>query len=149
MGLLDNVFQKSTPSGTITLSPPESFAAILVIAMAADGYATEEEVRTLRDSLYRMQLFKRFDEEHMAKMIDKLLDIMRKQGPDVLFQAAQVSLPDDLRETAYAVAADMTLTDGTLDESEKEFLAELAATLAIPADTADLLIRAMTIKNRG
>ncbi len=149
MGLLDNVFQKSTPDGTIALSPPESFAAILVIAMAADGYATEEEVRTLRDSLYRMQLFKRFDEEHMAKMIDKLLDIMRKQGPDVLFQAAQVALPSDLRETAYAVAADMTLTDGTLDESEKEFLAELAATLAIPADTADLLIRAMTIKNRG
>ncbi|HEY9688867.1 MAG TPA: tellurite resistance TerB family protein, partial [Coleofasciculaceae cyanobacterium] len=110
MGLLDNVFRKSTPDGTIALSPPESFAAILVIAMAADGYATDEEVRTLRDSLYRMQLFKRFDEEHMAKMIDKLLGIMQKQGPDVLFHAAQASVPSDLRETAYAVAADMTLT---------------------------------------
>lgn len=149
MGLLDNAFQKSTPDGTITLSSPESFAAILVIAMAADGYATDEEVRTLRDSLYRMQLFKRFDEEHMVKMIDKLLDIMRQQGPDALFQAAQASLPNDLRETAYAVAADMTLTDGTFDESEKDFLGELAVALAIPADTADLLIHAMTIKNRG
>ncbi len=149
MGLLDSVFRKSTTDGTIALSPPESFAAILVIAMAADGYATDEEVRALRDSLYRMQLFKRFDEEHMAKMIDKLLGIMQRQGPDALFQGAQASLPDELRETAYAVAADMTLTDGTLDASEQEFLSELATALAIPTATADLLVTAMTIKNRG
>ncbi|MBD2161441.1 tellurite resistance TerB family protein [Limnothrix sp. FACHB-1083] len=149
MGLLDSVFRKATPDGTITLSSPEAFAAILVIAMAADGYATDEEVCTLRDSLYRMQLFKRFDEEHMAKMIDKLLGIMQAQGPDALFQGAQVALPEDLRETAYAVAADMTLTDGTLDASEQEFLTELASALAISPQTAELLITAMTIKNRG
>jgi DnaJ-domain-containing protein 1 len=149
MGLLDSMFRPSTASEAIALSPPEAFAAILVIAMAADGYATDEEVRTLRDSLFRMQLFKRFDEEHMARMIDKLLGIMQRQGPDVLFQGAKEALPEELRETAYAVSADMTLTDGTLDDSERDFLHELAEALQISAQTADLLVRAMTIKNRG
>lgn len=131
------------------LNGPEAFAGILVAAMAADGYAADEEVRTLRDDLYRMQLFKGYDEEHLAKMLDKLLGILNQQGDESLFLAAQAALPPELKDTAFAVAADMVLTDGTLADEEQVFLDRLRDALAVSAETAEMLVQAMAIKNRG
>lgn len=143
------LFNKGPATTAVRLDGAESFAAILVIAMAADGYATEEEIRTLRSDLYRMQLFSRYDAEEMTKLLEKLLHLLQKQGAEALFEGARAALPADLRDTAYAVAADLVLSDGTFAEEEKEFLDHLAAGLGIEAATAEMLVRAMVIKNKG
>lgn len=143
------LFDKSSAKTAVLLDGAEAFAAILVIAMAADGYATEEEIRTLRSDLYRMQLFSRYDAEEMTKLLEKLLHLLQKRGTEALFEGARNSLPPDLRDTAYAVAADLVLSDGTFAEEEKEFLDRLAVGLEIDGAIADMLVKAMVIKNKG
>lgn len=148
MGLFDKS-QKSQAQTAIKLNGAESFAAILVVAMAADGYATTEEIRTLRDDLYRMQLFATYDGEEMTKLLEKLLGILKKQGADALFAGARAGLSAELNDTAYAVAADMVLSDGTFADEEKVFLDRLAEALGIEDATAEMLVQAMLIKNKG
>jgi hypothetical protein len=150
MSFLDKVFKKGDAAGAdVKLKPDEAFAAIAVVAMAADGYATDEELRTLSTDLYRMQLFKDYSDEAIGHMLDKLLNVVQRQGADVLFAAAKISLPEELRDTAYAIATDMVLTDGTLATEEQAFLDQLRDELAIDPAKAEMLVEAMSIKNRG
>jgi uncharacterized tellurite resistance protein B-like protein len=82
-------------------------------------------------------------------MFDKLLAILRRDGIDVLFNAAKKSLPDDLREAAFAVATDLVLADGVVSQEERDFLNDLYQALGISSDIATQIVQVMLIKNRG
>ncbi|HML25844.1 MAG TPA: hypothetical protein PKC27_04000 [Methanomethylovorans sp.] len=58
-------------------------------------------------------------------------------------------LQADLRETAFAVAADLTLADGVLAKGEKAILTKIQESLEVPEDKAVTIIEVMLIKNRG
>ncbi len=58
-------------------------------------------------------------------------------------------LQADLRETAFAVAADLTLADGVLAKGEKDILTKIQESLDVPEDKAANIIEVMLIKNRG
>ena len=148
MGLFNNGTMVR-PASPLKLTVAEAFTAVLTTAMAADGYATDEELRTMRDDLFSMQLFMSLDEEARLHMLDRVLKLLQSPGPEALLATAQSVLPSDLRETAFAMAADMVTSDGTLAEEEQTYLDQLKNTLQITDDLADLLTTAMTIKNRG
>ncbi|MGD1849911.1 MAG: tellurite resistance TerB family protein [Cyanophyceae cyanobacterium] len=148
MGLFSNATAKKE-SGTLTLSPAEAFTAVLTTAMAADGYATDEELRILRDNLFSMQLFKPLDEDARLHMLERVLKLLESPGPEALLVGARSVLEADLRETAFAMAADMVTSDGELAEEEKSYLDRLRETLDVNEEMAGLLITALAIKNRG
>ena len=138
-----------TAETPLKLNVAEAFTAVLTTAMAADGYATDEELRMMRDDLSSMQLFKSLDEEARLHMLDRILKLLQSPGPEALLTAAQGVLPEELRETAFAMAADMVTSDGSLAEEEQAYLEKLQNTLQISPSLAQSLITAMTIKNRG
>ncbi|MEM6503756.1 MAG: tellurite resistance TerB family protein [Cyanobacteria bacterium P01_C01_bin.89] len=148
MGLFSNA-TANKESDTLNLSPAEAFTAVLTTAMAADGYATDEELRILRDNLFSMQLFKPLDEEARLHMLERVLKLLENPGPEALLVGARSVLEAELRETAFAMAADMVTSDGDLAEEEQSYLNSLRDTLDVNQDMADLLVTAMTIKNRG
>jgi tellurite resistance protein len=147
MGLFDRV--KGAKEAEAKLSKEESFAAITLAAVAADGVITEEEANGLIMGLARMKLYSGFNSNQMGSMLNKLVGIVRKQGVEVLVNQAKESLPKELLETAFAVATDLALADGEIASQEKEILTKIQLALGISEDKAVNIIEVMLIKNKG
>lgn len=148
MGLFDKVKGVKEAENT-KLTKEESFAAVALAAVAADGMITEEEANGLVVSLVRMKLFLGYNGNQMGAMLNKLVQIIKKQGVDELVNMAKESLPKDLKETAFAVATDLALADGELGGKEKEILTKIQQIMEIPEDKAVTIIEVILIKNKG
>ncbi|MFM6192686.1 MAG: tellurite resistance TerB family protein [Planktothrix sp.] len=136
-------------SSSIELNSAEAFAAIALIAVAADGYITASESQAITTTFSRMQLFSDYSGEKMRAMIDQLLNQLQEQGSDVLLKAAVEKLPKELKETAFAVVTDITLADGEITEEEDSLLDNLFNVLEISEEMANNIIDVMLIKNKG
>lgn len=148
MGLFDKVAGMRKQEN-VTLGPAEAFAAIALIAVAADGYITDSEAQVISTTLARMQLFRSYPNDVMRRMIDRLLNILQKQGAEALFEAAVATLPNELKETVFAVTADIALADGEVSQEEEQLLNDLYNALGISEEMALKIIDVMLIKNKG
>jgi uncharacterized tellurite resistance protein B-like protein len=136
-------------SSAIQFNSAEAFAAIALIAVAADGYITGSESQAVTTTFSRMQLFSDYSGEKMRGMIDQLLNQLQAQGADILLKEAVKKLPHELRETAFAVVTDITLADGVITEEEEALLDKLFNVLEISEPMANNIIDVMLIKNKG
>ena len=148
MGLFDKISQTRQQS-EVTLGPAEAFAAIALIAVAADGYINDSESQVLSMTLSRMQLFRSYPNDVMKKMLDRLLMLLQRQGVQVLFNAALAMLPDELKETVFAVTTDIALADGEISQEEEQLLNDLYSALGLSEEIALNIIDVMLIKNKG
>ncbi len=148
MGLFDNLFGGSEGGGK-TITKQEAFAGILLAAAAADGHIAEEEARSLWTTIERMKLFEKFTPDKFNKMMDNLLKILKKGGPDLLVDKCYPAIPEALRETVFANACDLVLADGVVEAEEKAMIEKLQNRLEIPGDEAMDIVKVMVIKNRG
>lgn len=131
------------------MSPAEAFASIALVAIAADGYLSDQEGEDMSMLLSRMELYRDLRGEALLRMLDTLLDQLKRQGPGALIQQAKIALPTDLRETAFAVATDLVLSDRTVTPQEQAFLDDLYRILEVPEAMARQIVQVLTIKNRG
>jgi Tellurite resistance protein TerB len=119
------------------------------VTLAADGYINDSESQAISMTLSRMQLFRSYPNDVMRKMLDRLLIILQRQGVAVLFNAALATLPDELKETVFAVTTDIALADGEVSEEEEQLLNDLYAALGLSEEVALKIIDVMLIKNKG
>ncbi|MGE5379390.1 MAG: tellurite resistance TerB family protein [Candidatus Saccharibacteria bacterium] len=147
MGLFDRV--KGAKDAETKLTKEEAFAVYPLAAIAADGVITEEEANGLIVSLIRMKMFRGYNGNQMGAMLNKLIGIIRKSGLDGLISMAKESLPEDMRETAFAVATDLALADGEIAQQEKDILTKFQQSLGISEDKAVNIIEVMLVKNKG
>jgi tellurite resistance protein len=148
MSLLDSVLETENQIQE-KLSPAEAFAAITLATTAVDGYLSEEEELCISSVLSRMKLFRSFSHDVMHRLFERILEILRQDGFNSLFNAARESLSPDLREAAFALATDLLLADGTGNDEEKVFLTDLYQALGVSRETALQIVQVMSIKNRG
>jgi tellurite resistance protein len=146
MGLFDKVFGGNQPP---KMTPPEAFLGVVMSAVAADGVITQEESLSIIAILNRMKLYQGKGEKELRGMLDRTVNTLKSQGPAPLIAAAKETLPADLRDTAFAVAADLVLADGIVEDREKKFLEELQKAMGVPDDLALKITEVMVIKNRG
>ncbi|WP_439626287.1 tellurite resistance TerB family protein [Gemmata sp.] len=132
-----------------TFGPHEGFAGVLLAAAAADGHISEEEARGLWGAIERMKLFSSFTPDKFNKLMDTLLKVLKKGGPDALVEKCAPALPERLRGPAFANAVDIVLADGAVEDDEKELIEKLQSALEIDDDEAKMIIQVMIIKNRG
>ena len=147
MGIFDALF-----SGLETrtkLSPQESFAGILLAASACDGHISEDEFQQLLASLLRMKLFRRVNEKQFNQVMNKLMGILKKHGPEALVDGCAERLPEELSNAAFANACNIVLSDGVLEDDEKQFITDLTSKLHVDAKTAKTIAQVMVIKNKG
>ena len=149
MGLFDAFRKSGSIQKQVTLGPAEGFAAIMLLVVAADGYLADDEISLLNATLGRMKLFRSYSVDVMRRMFDNLSGILRRDGADVLFNAAIETLPHDLYETAFAIATDLVLADGEVSKEEEELLGSLCRALNLPQDQVNNIIQVMVIKNKG
>jgi hypothetical protein len=150
MGLFDQMFDNAPAStSNVDLSPAEAFASIALVAIAADGYLADQEGEDMSLLLSRMKLFSNHRGEALNRMLDTLLDRLKREGPGQLVARAKVCLPPELRETAFAIATDLILSDRTVTQQEQAFLDDLYRILELPEQLAVQIVHVLTIKNRG
>ncbi|HBR00049.1 MULTISPECIES: tellurite resistance TerB family protein [unclassified Roseofilum] len=148
MGLFD-AFRKETVKSQLTLGPAEAFAAVMLLVVAADGYLADDEVRLLNTTLSRMRLFRSYSDDVMRRMFDSLCGTLRRDGGNVLFDAAIATLPHDLYDTTFAIATDLVLADGQVSDEEEDLLGSLCRALELPDTLVNQIIQVMMIKNKG
>ncbi len=147
MGIFDALF-KGMETRT-TLSPQESFAGILLAAGACDGHISKDEFQQLLAALFRMKLFRRVNEKQFGQVWNKLMGVLKKHGPESLVDGCCETLPEELRKTAFANACSIVLSDGVLEDDEKQFIRDLTTKLQLDAETAQTIAQVMVIKNKG
>ena len=147
MGIFDALF--TGMESRTKLSPQESFAGVLLAASACDGHISDDEFRQLLTALFRMKLFERVNEKQFNQVINKLMGVLKKNGPDVLVEGCCETLPDELRKAAFANACNIVLADGVLEEEEKQFINNLKGQLKLEANLAKTIAQVMIVKNKG
>jgi hypothetical protein len=149
MGLFDAFRQTGIQQSQIALGPAESFAALMLVVVASDGYLADDEIRLLNATFGRMKLFRSYSDDVMRRMIDNLSGMLRRDGNQALLNAALATLPHDLYDTAFAIATDLVLSDGQVMPEEEELLGSLCRALNLPDQLVNQIIQIMVIKNKG
>ncbi len=114
-------------------SAAEAFAAIALAAIACDGELSAIEARSLRQQLEFRHPFNQLPPDAMGDLLDRLLAILRSDGWPALVEQAAPLLTPDQRQTALAVAVQLTLADAVETSDERRFLQQLAGQLEIDA----------------
>lgn len=145
MGLFDKVLGGSTDK----LTEAEGMAGIALAAIASDGMITQEEAAGLGTTLSRMKLYSGMSNRDVNKVFEKLVKVARAEGVDKLLELSSNAVPAELRQTAFAVAADLLMADGHVAPEEKKFLEKIQKSLGVNDDVALKIAEVIAIKNRG
>ncbi len=147
-----SIFDDVLPDGQFqeqAFGPHEGYAGVLLASSACDGHIADEEVQSLVTILGRMKLYQHVSSNRFGSMMDRLLGILKRKGPEQLVEQAVAALPSELRETAFINACDIVLADGVVEEDEKEFINSLMTKLGVSADRAKTIVKVMVYKNQG
>lgn len=143
MGIFDKVFGSN--STNVKLTEREAFVAISLMIAGADGSLGEEEINTASLGLVRMKMF-----AGNPPPLERVYHtVVKRNSAGPIIEAAKNALSPELRETAFAFATDIALSDGYLDVTEKDHLTQLYQGLEIPEELAGKIIEVIQIKNRG
>ena len=133
----------------IILNDAEAFAGIVLVAVASDRQISQPELKRMYFLLARMRLFQGWSETQYHAIIDKFWDMLKSQGLEPSLDLCIRSLSPKLYQTAFAIAVDLVLTDGTVTQEEKDFLYDLQKKLGLETKLATKIIEVIMIKNRG
>ena len=96
---------------------------VMVMMAAADSEITDQELMTIGDILRMLPVFDDFDEELLPKLAEDCAEVLNQDdGLDAVIQLASEVLPQNLRETAYALACDVAAADGRVSQEEMRLL---------------------------
>ena len=88
------------------------------------------------------------DEAAMARAISPALYGRSRGYAGPVMDAAKSALGKEQIDTAFFIAADLVLADGTVEPEEKKFLEDLQQTLGVSEETATKIVEVVVIKNR-
>lgn len=111
---------------TDALSPQDALVAVMIATSAADEDMTPNEFREISSLVELLPVFKDYDQDRIAHVGGLVSDLFTEEdGLDALLGLVKAALPQQLRETAYALACDVAAADGRLQETELRMLQEL------------------------
>lgn len=146
MGLFDKIIGGSE---AVIFTKQEAVAAVLFLTVYADGEISDEEKELFIGTSNRMQLFRSQSAEEFNAMIAKIRACFDKQGFTPTLSLAAQSIPVELRDTTFALAADIIFADGSVGKDETLFLEAVQHALQITDEFAIKVVEVLQIKNRG
>lgn len=148
MGLFDKILGGQSSENT-TLTKQEAVASVILVTIAADGNISDEEKEGFVAISNRMKILRDQSANEFNQMIRKLQSYLQKHGSKWLLEKAVVALPRELRDTVFALAADLVFADGSIEDEEKAIIESLQTALKVPDDLAVKILEVVQIKNRG
>ncbi len=95
----------------------------MVLVSAADRDMTDAELQMIGDVVRHLPVFKGFDAGDLPRTASQCVDLLSvEKGLEQTLEVITGALPDRLRETAYALACDITAADGEASQEELRVL---------------------------
>ena len=105
------------------ISPEAALIYAMVLISASDSQMSDEELIVMGDIVKSLPAFKNFDNNNLVSVAQSCGDIMSEDdGLSTVLKLIADTLPEHLRETAYAVAVEVAVADGTLRQEELRVL---------------------------
>ncbi|MDZ7964976.1 MAG: hypothetical protein RM368_08360 [Nostoc sp. DedSLP03] len=137
----DKVFN-SPKTSEESLSPEEAVAAIATVTAIADSFIEEVDADSLAGILWEFEVFEEYSEDDIAEIVDRLISIAEEEGIGPLFNAAKVSLSDELVLDGFAAGVIVLLDDDlAIPKSKQIYLKKLQAALELEDEEAEEIIK--------
>ena len=115
-----------------SFSPQDALIAVMIAESASDEDITNTELMSITRIVDHMPIFAEYDPGRFKTVAQVVFDLFEiEDGLDALFGLIRDALPEELYETAYAMACDVAAADGRLRQAELEFMAEIRYELNI------------------
>jgi hypothetical protein len=148
MGIFEKVMQeRHPPSESVTLTPRQAFAAIVIGAFTANGRGAPEETLRVNEVFNSTRLFRQPSSESVQAVVDHVTELFGTHGAGPIVTLAAKALPAELRAPAFAIAVDLVLADGQASLDERKFIDGLQGLLQIPDEEAMKIVDVIIVKN--
>ncbi len=133
---------------TSTLNPHAALIYVMVVASAADASMSDRELHVIGDIVRTLPVFEGFQEEKIITVSRECAAILQeREGLDAVLGLVKEALPKYLRETAYALALEIVLTEAPVYAEENRILQRLETTLDVDRLTAAALEKAAVVRH--
>ena len=117
---------------TPQLQPVEALIYAMVTAAAVDRRITEVELSRIGTLVSELPVFRAMQGNWLTKEAQDCGRVLSKpDGVRRVLDLIKAALPKHLRETAYVLAAEVTISDLSVKDEETEFLSLLAQALEL------------------
>jgi len=114
----------------------------MVLASAADSDMTDAELEMIDGLVRHLPVFEAYDPAELPNTANACVDLLAgPDGLDKLLDTIRDSLPERLRETAYALACDIVAADREASQEELRLLEMLRHRLDVDRLTAAAIER--------
>jgi tellurite resistance protein len=106
-----------------TISYQTALVYIMVVAAVADGKLKDSELFNIEELIKILPIFHGYHHDKLLRAAgdcSALLD--QEDGLDAVIGLVKEALPENLRETAYALACDIVAADGSAMQEELRWL---------------------------
>ncbi len=104
----------------------------MVIVSAADNDMTDSELAAIGEIVRHLPIFEEYDPNMLPETARSCADVLGEDdGLETVFGIIKESIPDTLRETAYALAIEVAAADGDASQEELHLLELIRHTLEI------------------
>ena len=134
--------------GLSEISVAEGVIAILLASvMTTDTLMSEDAVRTVSDLVLRMNFFKRYSQDDVEEMFARVGDFYKRYGAKPVIAETAKVVPLWLRESVFAIAADLV----PFDRQAKDWMTlfRMVEALKIPKEVTECVFEAKKIKRRA
>jgi uncharacterized membrane protein YebE (DUF533 family) len=117
---------------TPQLTPQEALIYVMVTVAAADRQITQVELQRIGSMVNDLPVFREIDGDWLAREAQDCGRILAKpDGVQQVLTLVAAGVPAHLRETAYALAAEVAASDLAVRDAETDFLEMLADELGL------------------
>ena len=114
------------------LTPQDCLVAVMIAVAASDEDMRTAELVKIESTVNNLPIFAAYDLDRLRVMSQTVFDLFSvEDGLDALFGLIRDNLPEQLYETAYALACDVAAADGSLNDRELRLLEEIRYELNI------------------
>lgn len=151
MGLFDKIFatnesQQANTKSYTPLNDYEAWVGVLYACAASDGDVSDVEI----DTLSRLLVFKqKFENIEIVPFYKIAIQISNELGNQKLIEGCATVIKQEDKPTVFAMATEIVLADGIINEREKNLLEFISKTFQIDDELASKIIEVLLIKNRG
>ncbi|MDO6725809.1 MAG: tellurite resistance TerB family protein [Cognatishimia sp.] len=114
------------------LTPQDCLIAMMVAISASDENIRTAELIKIQSAVNNLPVFGDYDIDRITVVSQTVFDLFEQEdGLAALFGLISDNLPEELYETAYALACDVAAADGLILEGELRLLEEMRYELNI------------------
>lgn len=123
-----------------TISPESAVVYLMVIVSASDSEMTDSELKRIGDIVRGTRPFRNYDDENLVRDAENCADILSENdGLEAVLGLVKEAIPATHVDTAYAIACDIAVADGRLEQEELRILAMIRDYLGLDRLTAAAL----------